>query len=295
MLLYEPAFAVIYASFGADARKAITALTLTAGFASTVFWPFSQWLVHAVGWREAVSIFALANLLVCAPVHVLFLPVKSAAGASPAARSRASLGSARRPGVVRNLMRSEAFWLLALSFTAHMAAFSALSVHLIPLLQERGLSAANAVLVAAAIGPMQVLGRVVEYTIGSRFRPASVGLLALGFLPLALIALSVAGSGLPLLIVFVVMYGTSNGVMTIVRAVTPAEVFGRESYGAINGALSAPVIVSRAAAPIAASVLWSASGDYRAVLWVLVALGLVAMMGYALAVRARGSTVQNRS
>jgi hypothetical protein len=136
---------------------------------------------------------------------------------------------------------------------------------------------------------------VVEYSIGSRFRPASVGLLALSFLPLALIALSVAGSGLPLLIVFVVMYGTSNGVMTIVRAVTPAELFGRESYGAINGALSAPVIVSRAAAPIAASVLWSASGSYRAVLWVLVALGLVAMVGYALAVRVRGATAQNRS
>ncbi len=281
MLLYEPAFAVIYASFGADARKGITALTLTAGFASTVFWPLSQWLVHAAGWREAIAILGLANLGLCAPLHLLFLP------SSAAVAARASPLSAARAGVLRRLARSRAFWLLALSFSANMLAFSALSVHLIPLLQERGLSPGDAVLLAAAIGPMQVLGRVLEYTIGARFRPAQVGLVALGLLPLALIALAVAGSGWLLLIAFAMLYGASNGVLTIVRAVMPAELFGRESYGAINGALSAPVILSRAVAPIAASLLWSASGGYGLVLGVLVGLGVVGMAGFALAVGGR--------
>ena len=263
MLLYEPAFAVIYASFGAHARKGITALTLTAGFASTVFWPLSQWLVQATGWRDAIGILGLANLILCAPLHILMLP------SSVGAPARAFPFSPIHFGVVRRLMRSRAFWLLAFSFTANMLAFSALSVHLIPLLQERGLSAADAVLLAAAIGPMQVLGRVLEVTVGARFRAAQVGLLALALLPVALIALAEAGSAWTLLIAFAALYGASNGVMTIVRAVMPAELFGRESYGAINGALSAPVILSRAVAPIAASLLWSASGNYGAVLWVL--------------------------
>ena len=165
-----------------------------------------------------------------------------------------------------------------------MAAFSTLSVHLIPLLQERGLSAGNAVLLAAGVGPMQVLGRVLEVTVGARFRAAQVGLLALALLPIALIALAQAGSSWTLLIAFAALYGASNGVMTIVRAVMPAELFGRDSYGAINGALSAPVILSRAVAPTAA-LLWSAFGSYGVVLWVLVVLAVIAVGGFALATR----------
>jgi MFS family permease len=277
MLLYEPAFAVIYATFGAEARKGITALTLTAGFASTVFWPLSQWLVNIAGWRGAVSIMGWASLFVCAPLHVAFLPSASG-GVSHAARRS-------RPGVLPRLFRAPAFWLLAISFTANMAAFSTLSVHLIPLLRERGFSAEASVLLAAVVGPMQVLGRVLEVTVGARFRPANVGLLALALLPIGLFALAQGDSRWTLLIAFAALYGASNGVMTIIRAVMPAELFGRESYGAINGALSAPVIVSRAVAPIVAAWLWSTFGNYGVVLWVLIALASAAVLGFALAVR----------
>jgi predicted MFS family arabinose efflux permease len=287
LLLYEPAFAVIYASFGAHARKGITALTLTAGFASTVFWPLSQWLVHAWGWRDAVLILGLANLVLCMPLHVLMLPPRGATATRHSVASSADAPSGRHARVLHRLARNRAFWLLALSFTAHVLAFSALSVHLIPLLQERGLSAVDAVLLAAVIGPMQVLGRVLEFTGGARFRPAQVGLVALALLPVALVALALAGTGWLLLIAFVTLYGASNGVMTIVRAVMPAELFGREAYGTINGALSAPVIISRAAAPIAAAMLWSATGGYAAVLAVLIGLGLMATIGFAAAVIGR--------
>ena len=50
-VLYEPAFAVLTATFGPDARRAITAMTLVGGFASTVFMPLTQVLIATVGWR----------------------------------------------------------------------------------------------------------------------------------------------------------------------------------------------------------------------------------------------------
>jgi len=276
MLLYEPAFAVIYATFGADARKGITALTLTAGFASTVFWPLTQWLVSSLGWRDSVGALGFANLLLCVPLHFLLLPL------SAGTASRAS-SVTRHTDVLPRLLRSRVFWLLALSFTANMLAFSALSVHLFPLLQERGLAPADSVMLAALIGPMQVLGRIVEVTFGKRFRAAQVGLVALLLLPISIVCLAAAGSGWPLLIAFAVLYGASNGVMTIVRAVLAAELFGRESFGAINGALSAPVILSRAVAPIAAALLWSATVGYGLVLWALVALGVFSVAAFAVA------------
>src|SRR3712207_2033771 len=78
-VLYEPAFAVLTATFGPDARRAITALTLVGGFASTVFMPLTQLLIATVGWRQALVILGSLNLAVCLPLHALFVPIRSAA------------------------------------------------------------------------------------------------------------------------------------------------------------------------------------------------------------------------
>src|SRR5674476_1202973 len=43
--------------FGAAARRPITALTLAGGFASTVSWPATHFLLDAVGWRGTYLIY----------------------------------------------------------------------------------------------------------------------------------------------------------------------------------------------------------------------------------------------
>ena len=63
LVLYEPAFASLALVFRANLRRAITILTLAGGFASTVFWPFTQWLTTQFGWREAVLVLAALNRL----------------------------------------------------------------------------------------------------------------------------------------------------------------------------------------------------------------------------------------
>ena len=92
-----------------------------------------------------------------------------------------------------------------------------------------------------------------------------------------------ASSSLWMGIAFAVLYGASNGVMTIIRATMPAEMFGRDHYGAVNGALAAPVIATRAAGPLVASLIWSAGGGYDGVLWVLVAVSILAMGAFSFA------------
>ena len=277
-VLYEPAFAVIYQSFKEDGKRAVTALTLAAGFASTLFWPLTQALVEPLGWRATVSALALLNLLICLPLHALVVPAR---GPELAAR-RAPQDRVFAPAA---LLRSGTFWLLAIAFTANMLAFAALSVHLIPLLGERGLSGSVAVSLAALVGPMQVAGRVVEYTLGRRVSVFRSGLVALALLPLGMLLLLFGGTSLTLLAAGLLLYGASNGVMTIVRAAVPAELFGRAHYGSINGALSAPVIMSRAAAPIAASWLWTPERGYGPLLWALAMAAALAVVCFYWSVR----------
>jgi MFS family permease len=284
--LYEPAFAVVYRSFGADARKAVTALTLVAGFASTVFWPFTEWLVAGLGWRHTLAVLAALNLLICWPLHRFALPAAAHPGPTVAQPRRAT----GRRGAVP--WRAADFWLLAAVFAANMLAFAVLSVHLIPLLVERGLTSAQAAGLAALVGPMQVAGRVVEYVFGRRFSVAAAGMLALVLLPAALLLVLAGGNSFLILAAGLALYGASNGVMTIVRAVVPADLFGRERYATLNGALSVPVILSRAAGPVAASFLWSATGGYAGTLWGLVLASALAVVAFALAVRSRPSEMR---
>ena len=284
MTLYEPAFAVITASFGGHARKGITVLTLTGGLASTVFWPLTQFLIAEIGWRNALLILAGLNLFICTPLHVLFVPSAARRRSSTTHDSGAS-GVRTAGPALRDIVRTRAFLLLAATFTANMLAFSAFSMHLIPLLHERGFSAADTVMLAALVGPMQVAGRMWEYAMGARLRATQVAMIALTLFPVAVALLFFAGGAWPLVVAFITCYGVSNGIVTIARGTIPAEIFGRERYGAVNGALSAPVLASRAVGPLVASLIWSATGSYDAVILVLGAMGVVAAATFVLAVK----------
>ena len=278
--LYDPAFAVLTRLFAANFRRAITALTLFGGFASTVFWPLTQWLIASLGWRDALLVLGALNALVCAPIHWTVLRANRG---TPQPRGRSSDSK----GALRAALRTPVFYLLALAFTGNALVFSAMQVHLISVLQAKQLSAAAAAWVGATIGPMQVAGRVLELAVGSRLSASTVGIIAMALLPLALVLLAVGGVHWSLLIAFAVLYGIGNGVMTIVRGAIAVELFGRDGYGAINGAMAAPVLVAKAAGPLVAALLFAGFGGYQPTLVVLIAIGAVSAGVFALSTRVR--------
>ncbi|WP_395701912.1 MFS transporter [Aquabacterium sp.] len=278
--LYDPAFAVLGQVFQSAQRKAITALTLFGGFASTVFWPVTQAAVQHLGWQGALLALGLLNLLVCAPLHAACLP----RAAPPLPVGGPAAAAPPRPGA---LLRDPVFLGLCGAFTGNALVFSAMSVHLLPLLQAKGLSLADAAWIGALIGPMQVLGRVLEYTFLGRWKPSRVGQLAMWLLPLSLGLLALLPGGWPGLALFALLYGSGNGVMTIVRGAIPAELYGRQHYGAVNGAMAAPVLLAKAAGPIAASLVLGLGGGPATVVLGLAAVGAISASVFAGAVRWR--------
>jgi hypothetical protein len=72
-VLYSPAFALITRRFPINFRRAIITLTFLGGLASTVFIPLIAWLITAGGWRHALLVLAVLQLVVCAPMHWLSL------------------------------------------------------------------------------------------------------------------------------------------------------------------------------------------------------------------------------
>ena len=123
--LYEAAFAVVIAISTTQQRpNALLALTVVAGFSSTIFLPLTGWLVAANGWRTALLVLA-AIQAVTIGLHVL--AVRGPGHQTPDRSPHRVVA----PGAVRSALADRGFWLLALGFTAHTAAITALTVHLV--------------------------------------------------------------------------------------------------------------------------------------------------------------------
>ncbi|MBC3919320.1 MFS transporter [Undibacterium sp. CY18W] len=248
MTLYEAAFATITHHFTIHSRQAISTLTLFGGFASTVFWPLTQKLNSMIGWRDTYLAYGIAQLLVCLPLHLL-LQKKRAVPHVEIAKAKTAPDT-QRSHSLQEALRNPTFWKLAFAFSANSFVFSALSVHLIPLLGQVGHPVTLAVFMAALIGPMQVAGRIGEMTLARNALPQTVGKFTFAALPAALLTLILFGTHAWAIALFCVFYGLSNGILTIVRGTIPQALFGTKNYGAISGAMSGPALFSKAAGPL---------------------------------------------
>ncbi len=139
-----------------------------------------------------------------------------------------------------------AFVLVAAGLTVASVIMTVISVHILTLMQARGLTLAAAVSFGALIGPSQVGARVLQAAFGRRRHPiwsflVSAILVAAG-LCMLLGPSSVIGVGL-------VLYGSGSGIRSILRGTLPLALFGREGYAVLMGRLAMPSLVAQAASP----------------------------------------------
>jgi MFS family permease len=237
MGLYDAAFATVGGLLGQEAGPSITGITLVAGFASTVFWTLGAALIDALGWRGLVLAYAGLMLLVNLPMVWLLVPP-----APPRPHQDVASGDPpRSPAQLRALVLLGAFFALRWFIT------SAIAVHVLPLLQGINLTEAEAVGVAALIGPGQVAGRLLEYAIGPRINLLVKARVGAVLFPLGAALLLVGGPYAAM--GFALMYGMSNGIMTINRGTLPLAMFGAAGYARILGWLAVPVLLAQATAP----------------------------------------------
>ncbi|MEK9804475.1 MAG: MFS transporter, partial [Curvibacter sp.] len=252
--LYQPAFAVLTRRYPDSFRRAIITMTFLGGLASTVFIPLSAWLIQTLGWRTALLVLAALHLLVCAPLHALLLR-----GAPPQpAWADAEMNTT---ATLRRHLRSTPFVLTGGFIVLLMAVTAALPAHLVSLLRESSLPEAWVIAVPASIGVLQVLGRMLLYFFEHHLdRHQSNRLIPL-FIPTALLALLLApwagNAQVAVLLLFVLLFGMGNGMLTIVKGTAMAEYVSRAHAASLNGALGLPMALARAAAPLLLGLLWT--------------------------------------
>ena len=152
--------------------------------------------------------------------------------------------------------------------------------HLLAILDVRGIGDNLAVLAAAMIGPMQVLGRVLMVMFGHQASTGLVFLFCMGATLLASLSLMLTGLSLFFLASFVILQGAGYGVTSIIRPVFVAERLGRKDFGAVTGFLAVAFVGGSAAAPTLAALVWTLGGD-NPVIWLAAAMssmGIIAVI-----------------
>ncbi|MGD9885518.1 MAG: MFS transporter [Reyranella sp.] len=281
VLLYEPAFAIITRVYGPRFRQAILLMTFVGGLASTFGIPFTQFLIERVGWRASLEVLAAINVAV-ALTHWLFIPGPREKPV-PIAEITPPADGARKKSPLAAAVRVPAFWGLVVAFAGYGLAFSAMSFHLIPLLDDRGVPTGVVMAIIALIGPMQVVGRVLLMVGQQHITTIQLGAGIYFAFPISMAMLALGISDIYGLILFAIIYGVANGLITILRGMAVPEFIGPEGYGVVSGALTMPTNMMRAAGPIVASLAWGAFGGYTPVLWGLAGIMLIAASGFAAA------------
>ncbi|MGH1561431.1 MFS transporter [Mumia sp. DW29H23] len=268
--LYAPAFAALTHWGGVRRVQALTAVTLVAGLASTVFAPFAAGLLDVLGWRGTYGALA-AVLLVTVPLHWWGL---NHPWPQVATRATASPRTAGLPPA----SRSSAFLALTAAICLAAAAMYGAVINLVPMLLERGLSTPSAAVVLGVGGVGQVCGRL-----GYRRLERATGVAGRTTLVLAAVAattllLAVVPGPYALLALVSFLAGTARGVCTLIQATAVTDRWGVRQYGALNGLLSAPLMFAVALSPWLGTALAESLGGYPEAFGVLTALAVLATL-----------------
>lgn len=261
--LYDALFASLVNLYGQQARRAISKVTLAGGLASALFWPLGDALLKAMSWQNALLIYALFGLLSALLIRQLprrSLPVAVSHGAS-------ATGSDRRSG-----------WLYAAFIALITFVSNGTSTHLPEFIAGAGLPVA----VGMLWGLGQTGARLTEVAAGARLTPLRLTLFTAIAMPLCFV-IGLCGTAFAWCAAgFVLGYGAVNGLVTIVKATLPLELFSAESYASRTGMLLIPGQLMAAASPFAYAWLNKTLG-MRGTLWVSLSLTLVvALLAIAL-------------
>jgi len=263
--LYDAVFAALGRMYGSEARTPITNLTLFGGFASTVCWPLSAFMIEHAGWRAACFVYAGLHLFLVMPLQMGVVRAVPGTGTARASEQH----DARKTSPIHNEMLI--FTLLAAVLSIAAGIGSIVVVHLLIFLQARGLDFAVAVNRGTLFCPAQVGARIVERLFRNRYQPvwtmiASCALMATGLVMLY--------GAVPALLIVILLYGAGYGISWIGRGTLPLALFGPVRFPRLMGKLAFPSLIIQALAPSAGALLIESRG-VNATIGVLTLLALI--------------------
>ncbi|MDP2718393.1 MAG: MFS transporter [Dehalococcoidia bacterium] len=257
--------------------------TLAIGFVTTglaasgLLVPGVVWVVDQLGWKNAIFIFGIGMVLFCIPLSLL---VKSPPGAQlpqpPESLPVSGVKSVNefKKNEVSKILKLKDFWLLAAAVLFSGVAGLAIIVHLIPYQVSVGITRQAAGLSAIVFSLSNIGGRVIFGLLGDAYDRRYILALAGLINGLGILAFAMSTDSTHFAISLALM-GIGYGGIVPLRPVLQLDLFGRETFGTVQGLLMALVTVGSIVAPPFAGWMFDSTGSYRPAFVVLSIVSLL--------------------
>ena len=276
-------------------------MNLGLSFGGTLALPLA-WIIETFGWRQAL-VFAGATIWVVGiPLSFLirhrpedygYLPD----GDKPEDRSGdGDFPGAEAPREVTyspwEAMKTQAFWSIALMFSARHFVTGSVALFLIPLLQERGMSLSAAAGVLSLMALIGTPGRVGFAWLGDRYDKRLVIGFCFAFQSVGIILFTALGDTIGIIFFLVLYSPTYSGVLPLIPAIQ-ADYFGREWFATIRGLMTPVATASVVMGPIVVASIRDWTGSYEPAFATLGVANILALVFVAITRPPRSETFRS--
>jgi MFS family permease len=262
--------------------RAMTVVSAAVPVGGALISPLLAFGVTSIGWRWAAFISGCAFLIVCVPLSFRVQRSPESLGFLPDgdlppdtladhnARKSDVSKSIEEDATAAQAMKTIVFWVLVISMTARVAAYSTLTVHFVPLMVWKGLSQEQSAFLLGAFAFMNMAAHFLIGWIADKVNKP--GLMSLCHLVCAASVLPLVGqSTLWQLWFFTGVFTLLDASFPVVWA-TVGDFYGRRYFATIRGMMSFFYMWGSFAGPVFAGAVYDHTESYRAVLWTLFAL-----------------------
>ena len=260
--------------------RAMTVVSAAVPVGGALISPLLAFGVSSIGWRWAAFFSGCVFLIVCVPLSFRLRRSPESMGLLPDgdlahnisgddAFKQTNLAGGRTDDdfTAAKAMRTFVFWVLVISMTGRVAAYSTVTVHFVPLMVWRGLTQEES---AFLLGAFAFINLVAHFVIGwIADKVNKPGLMTLCHLVCALAVLPLIRGGAPWqLWLFTTVFTFLDASFPVVWA-TVGDFYGRRYFATIRGMMSFFYMWGSFAGPVFAGAVYDRTESYTSVLWFL--------------------------
>ena len=269
-------------------------------------------LIDTYGWRQSLVIAGLGMWIIGIPLSFVFRNRPEEYGMLPDGdivkdETRAddkispSIAVQTQPTITESeftameAIRTRSFWMLAVGLSVSFMAMSSVFVHIMPFLENIGISREKAGYVVTFTILLSVLGRIGLGWLSDHMDKRYVFCIALGLQSIGLLFFANIRTFWHI-IFFLVTFSPGYGAPIPLRPAIQGEYFGRKQFGTIQGLLLSLSTVSSMIGPPFAGWICDVTGSYRLAFLILAAIPAVGILFFFLTppprhkVKSAGST-----
>ena len=202
---------------------------------------------------------------------------------------RGGPGSGRAEGdqvqpdfTARQAIRTRAFWLITFGHALSTLLIATLTVHLVPMLTDQGMSLQTAAYVWSVVMAVGLVSQLVGGYVGDRI-PLKLAIFGFTIFQTAGFIMAAFADNLQIALLFAVLYGIGFGGRVPLTTAIRGDYFGQRAFATITGISSVPMYGFMLAGPLIAAIMFDASGSYTLAFLILGGLGSLSGFLYLLA------------